>query len=94
MNNADKPINPCLMQQVGDNEFRANKPNDPKEWNVPTAGLTKREYFAGIAMQGLLASFTEKASNGMWGTEVKETVKSAVDYADELLKQLEATEIN
>jgi hypothetical protein len=45
------------------------------------SGLTKREYFAVIAMQGMLASgrFSEL-----------ETPSLAVQYADELLKQLES----
>ena len=41
-------------------------------------GLTKREHFAGLAMQGLLAHY---------GTVVNETC--AVEFADALLKQLE-----
>ena len=87
MKNADKPINPVMMQQVGENKFRASKPSDPKEWNIPTEGLTKREYFAGLAMQGLIA--------GRWAcpdnvpNDVITIVKEAVLHADELLKQLE-----
>ena len=81
MKNADKPINPVMMQQVGENEFRASKPSDPKEWNIPTEGLTKREYFAGLAMQGLLASNSGQTS--------KYLVKKAIESTDELLKQLE-----
>lgn len=53
MKNADKPISPCLMQKIGDTEYRANKYSDPKEFIVPCEGLTKREYFAAMAMQGL-----------------------------------------
>jgi hypothetical protein len=52
-------------------------------------GLTKREYFSGLAMQGLLASFTEKSANGNWGTENKMVAEVSVMLADELLKQLE-----
>ena len=58
-------------------------------FEIKNPGLTKREYFAGLAMQGLISSFTEKASYGGWGTEIEETIKCAIDYADELLKQLE-----
>ena len=76
MKNADKPINPVLTQS-------------PSLQNDTSLGLTKREYFAGLALQGLISSFTEKASYGGWGTEMKETIKCAIDYADELLKQLE-----
>lgn len=51
-------------------------------------GLTKREYFAGLAMQGLISSFTEKASIGMWGSEMEQTTECAVRYADALLLEL------
>lgn len=88
MKNADKPINPVMMQQVGENKFRASKPSDPKEWNIPTEGLTKREYFAGLAMQGLISScdwnFTTFNKD-----LIDATSKNAIDLADELLKQLE-----
>ena len=81
MKNADKPINPITRSYQEENDF-VNK------W-TPLIGLTKREYFAGLAMQGLISSFTEKASYGGWGTEMEATIKCAIDYADELLKQLE-----
>jgi hypothetical protein len=43
-------------------------------------GLTKREYFAAKAMQGLLS----------WGQDLQGyTAKKAVTYADELIKALE-----
>ena len=78
MKNADKPINPL--------EFKKEGSYNTEGWSN---GLTKREYFAGLALQGLISSFTEKASYGGWGTEMEATVKCAIDYADELLKQLE-----
>lgn len=50
---------------------------------VDVNGLTKREYFAGLAMQGLIASgVTEKH----YFTDV---VSASIQYADEILKQLE-----
>ena len=85
MKNADKPINPVMMQQVGENEFRASKPSDQKEWNIPTEGLTKREYFAGLAMQGILA-------NSSLNNLKEETVAEiSVLCADKLLENLENT---
>ena len=80
MNNADQPINPTqnLDPKIGEKFY--------------FSGLTKREYFAGLAMQGLISSFTKKASNGLWGVEIKETIIVAIEYADELLKQLETTQ--
>ena len=44
----------------------------------PQQGLTKREYFASMALQGLLAN----------EREVSYIAKKAVDYADALIKQL------
>ncbi len=81
MENADNPIEwkyslPLTEDNEGIFEFK-------------NPGLTKREYYAGLAMQGLISSFTEKASYGGWGTEMEATIKCAIDYADELLKQLE-----
>jgi hypothetical protein len=48
-------------------------------------GLTKREYFAGLAMQGLLANANEHITY----LPDDEIIKSSIQYADELLKQLE-----
>ena len=44
-------------------------------------GLTKREYFAAMAMQGLL-------SNSAIGTDPIGTARTAATYADALLKEL------
>ena len=49
-------------------------------------GLTKREYFAGLAMQGLLASMRGFAATTDFVSHLNNT---AIKYADELLKQLE-----
>lgn len=51
-------------------------------------GLTKREYFAGLAMQGLLASNLYDTYDGA-GEWKKDTIESAVEYADALLAELE-----
>ena len=53
--------------------------------NTPQEGLTKREYFAAMAMQGLLAN--DKV-------EHKYCVISAVEYADDLIEQLNKTKTN
>lgn len=86
MKNADKPISPCLMQQVGDSSFRAHKQGDPTQYNIPTEGLTKREYFAAMAMQGLCSAHN---AEGEWSTGPKNTAIFAVEYADALLAELE-----
>ena len=51
-------------------------------------GLTKREYFAGLAMQGLSTATSEDVT---WQHDAKDCAAAAVDYADELLARLEAT---
>ena len=46
-------------------------------------GLTKREYFAGLAMKGILATTDSKPNYDI-------VAKWSIEQADELLKQLEA----
>ena len=70
MNNADKPAMPISVSSTGGNLCSSDF-----EYGE---GLTKREHFAGLAMQGLLAHY---------GTVVNETC--AVGFADALLKALE-----
>lgn len=52
-------------------------------------GLTKREYFAGLAMQGLLANSAFEIDTDSGIKVTAQYTISAVKYADELLKQLE-----
>lgn len=46
-------------------------------------GLTKREYFAGLAMRGILTSTTDEPNFDV-------IAKWSIEQADELLKQLES----
>ena len=87
MKNADKPINPSTSIKISDTEFfEYNLPNKERQYS----GLTKREYFAGLAMQGLLAnSYGGMTSGGSRTFSPNEISKLAVLHADELLKQLE-----
>lgn len=56
------------------------RPNGELEW--PSTGLTKREYFAGLAMQAFL-------SVPAWHSSSRElTASEAVMQADALLKEL------
>lgn len=61
-----------------------------KEQTVYNAqvGLTKREHFAAMAMQGLLVNYID---NGMYGNHKSypRVAEQAVMCADELLKQLD-----
>jgi hypothetical protein len=49
------------------------------------AGLTKREYFAGIAMQGLLAHYL---SENVTGWDMKTYAVESVALADALIAEL------
>lgn len=53
----------------------------PQKETKPAPGLTKREYFAAIAMQGFLAG-----RGNAW--EMEAFVKKSVEYADALLNEL------
>jgi hypothetical protein len=58
------------------------------------AGPTKREYFAAMAMQGILANPTETLENKsllqskLINSSLETVCKQSIKYADELLKQL------
>ena len=73
MKNSEQPAMPFIEAIDGLNNHRM--------------GLTKREYFAGLAMQGLLAN------SGYWKTLENGgddyLTQCAVELADSLLKQLE-----
>ena len=71
MENQDKPAYPTIHQNSdGTLDYSLNQ------------GLTKREYFAGLAMQGLLATSRNLSTDSKWLSE------AAIRYADELLNQL------
>ena len=86
MKNGDKPIHPTTSQKINETEFfEYNLPNKEKKYS----GLTKREYFAGLAMQGILFNPPYGHIDCKRGEDLIDIVKLSVDYADELLKQLE-----
>jgi len=55
--------------------------------NSQIIGLTKREYFAGLAMQGLLAN--SQTSLYKIGYSPENVSRASIQMADELLKQLD-----
>lgn len=59
---------------------RINNPIDP-----PNNGLTKREYFAALAMKGIIAN-----KDGL-DIKIERIVESAVDTADALIEELNKT---
>jgi hypothetical protein len=52
---------------------------------ISTTGLTKREYFAAIALQGIIAN-----KDGL-DIKIERIVESAVDTADALIEELNKT---
>jgi len=56
---------------------------------IEYSGLNKREYFAGLAMQGLIVSQGQKHMVNDWRVHGQRISENAVYIADELLKQLE-----
>jgi hypothetical protein len=55
---------------------------------IINAGLTKREYFAVMALQGIIAN-----KDGL-DIEIERIVESAVDVADALIEELSKTKTN
>lgn len=86
MKNSDQPIVPALMQRVGSKAFRLNKEGDPPQFNYPCTGLTKREYFAALAMQGILTSMDGTVE--LHDSEIKTISIESVQCADALLEAL------
>ena len=71
-------------------ETNANEPINVIEYNnnYIFTGLTKREYFAVMAMQGIIAN-----KDGL-DIKIERIVESAVDTADALIEELNKTKTN
>ena len=80
MKNSDKPINPIVQEE--------NIGQGGKILMCTEYGLTKREHYAGLAMQGLLA-LPDKGTFGSFDEAIEWICEVSVKFADELLKQLE-----
>jgi hypothetical protein len=82
MDNKDMPAMP-LVNECG-HPYHASSIS----WdNTPlTIGLTKREHFAGLAMQGLCHAID---SQGTWAHDAQTVAETAVSYADALLAALD-----
>ena len=76
----DKPINPIVQEE--------NIGQGGKILMCTEYGLTKREHYAGLAMQGLLA-LPDKGTYGSFDEAIERICEVSVKFADELLKQLE-----
>jgi hypothetical protein len=79
MDNADMPAMP---QPIAANNHEVI---DTTEYSSENGGLTKREHFAALAMQGILSN---KCYEPPRRIRIEGMAKDAVMAADELLKQL------
>ena len=81
MKNADMPTT-AIFNSNGMARRAGDFDDEPR-----LIGLTKREHFAGLAIQGLIAN----SYGDSWSDEqrVKQYSKQAVDYADALLAELD-----
>jgi hypothetical protein len=91
MNNADMPA----MPQSGDDIEQWNDPTNPGAGTYFATGLTKREHFAGLAMQGLLSNSgavlqSNTQSGFAWcNCDDEQMAQLAIDCADALLAKLD-----
>lgn len=72
-------------KENGDREFKSLAQD-------PLSGITKQEYFAAMAMQGLIQSIgSKKEDDGSYTFSVGSISQLAVVYANSLLLELEKT---
>lgn len=90
------PIQPITLRQVGDNDFRKASDKDIQQglYLHHKSGLTKREYFAAMAMQGLLTRVPKRDGGevDLGILELQRIVDESCIAADSLMKVL--NEIN
>lgn len=89
MKNADMPINPWMMPNGAIMTLNSQDDADFVEQCKPAIGLTKREHFAAMAMQGLLAGgycIDDPVNRG------HDVPSEALMLADALLAELERTQ--
>jgi len=78
------------LNEKGKEMKNANQPAMPLPLGSETSsgqdGLTKREHFAAMAMQGLCHATT---NNGTWAHHASTMAHTAIEYADALLSELD-----
>ena len=88
MNNADKPIAPLRGCDVG--LFRTDDSYLEQCGDTLAMGLTKREHFAAMAMQGIISNqpFLENMKEGLGGDLDALVSTASIEMADALLAAL------
>jgi hypothetical protein len=87
--NANRPINPIVNSDGFPSDWDAVKNPDGKS----LFGLTKREYMATMALQGLLAGKYKGLEGNDDTPAIPMIATVACQYADCLLKELEKSKI-
>ncbi len=83
-----------MTVQANDNIYPLYKREAPEEWKV-TSGMTKREHFAIMIMQGLVSHHGYREGHFSMGQEMaKWAVQLADNLVDELNRQPRADEVN
>jgi hypothetical protein len=83
MKNSDTPAMPLCQAQQADLDAADGLPH---KYGIPTGlGLTKREHFAGLAMQALITTSPHWEVLGGKCPSYNETATEAYAYADSLL---------
>lgn len=67
----------------------ASYSDDNPQVLIPTGGLTIRQHFAAIAMQGILASWGSESMPESKGIELM--ARTSIEAADALIKELNKT---
>jgi hypothetical protein len=86
MNNANMPASP-IMCDKGHPTHYSFLLNATLGEDKRASGLTKREYFAGLAFQAVMSGMYDPKVNHNWS--FKDFASEAVNAADALLKELE-----
>lgn len=79
MENKNQPANPATIHKVKGEEVET----------VSFPGLSKREYFAGLAMQGMITKIKNEVKIETISEIPNNVAQWSILFADELLKQLE-----
>ena len=88
MENGKQSITPLSYSKFGEgkNDFHPLREGEQSVYATKFSGLTKREYFAGLAMQ---ATDLEQYANTYGNKWAERVAADAVMMADALLEQLE-----
>lgn len=89
----NESIQPLIMRQIGENEYRIAGMHDQmhdRGFLKSTSGLSKREHFASMAMQGFLSQSREDMPPNT--ATIEYYVNASVKSADLLVEALNRTE--